>query len=223
VAGQDIGFADSIIAKEAIGSFGVRPVLRRPGCRCTYSARKLLQKLSQSLAVPDILELASHHFIVYPFIRPEIRRRGLNLSVLPHAQHFATQAHSSISTWLEAEYDPLIFARSQPNLWVIERKGGRLPTNLSRQFSNQGWAWSSSRLPLCASGGVVFDRWYEHSLCILIRLLKRPMSECEISKALQVSNTQSRIWLQKLVGKSVSPKAKKYRKIEQSPQDGGNA
>jgi hypothetical protein len=117
-------------------------------------------------------------------------------------------------------HEPIVEPILKPVYMV---KGGRLPTNLSRQFSNQGWAWSSSRLPLCASGGVVFDRWYEHSLCILIRLLKRPMSECEISKALQVSNTQSRIWLQKLVGKSVSPKAKKYRKIEQSPQDGGNA
>jgi hypothetical protein len=54
-------------------------------------------------------------------------------------------------------HEPIVEPILKP---VYMIKGGRLPTNLSRQFSNQGWAWSSSRLPLCASGGVVFDRWY---------------------------------------------------------------
>jgi hypothetical protein len=90
VAGKNIGFANSIIAKETIGSLGIRPVLTCPWGRGADSARQLLQQLSKSLAVAHILELASHNFIVYPFNRPEIRRRfpaslALNRSAIPHA------------------------------------------------------------------------------------------------------------------------------------------
>jgi hypothetical protein len=90
VAGENIGFADSIVTEESISSLGIRPVLTCPWGRGTYSTRKLLQQLSKSLTVADILELASHHFIFYPFTRLEIRRRfpallALNLLAIPHA------------------------------------------------------------------------------------------------------------------------------------------
>jgi hypothetical protein len=59
--------------------------------------------LSQSLAVAHVLELASHHFIVYPSIRPEIHRRipainALNLPPIPHGKHFATLPQTGVST-----------------------------------------------------------------------------------------------------------------------------
>jgi len=93
--------------------------------------RQLLQKLSQSLAMPNILKLASHHFIVYPFFRPEIRRRppalhALTLSQLPHGNYFAMHSPHTVSIWLEAEYDPSITNQTRPELWVIERNSGRL-------------------------------------------------------------------------------------------------
>jgi len=67
--------------------------------------------LSQPLAVANILKLASHNFIVYPFSRPEIRRPipaayALNMSPFPHGNQFAMHAHPEVSIWLEAEYDP---------------------------------------------------------------------------------------------------------------------
>ena len=80
MTGENIGFADPFVAKEAVGRLGVGPVLTCPWRGRTYSTRQLLQKLSQSLAMPNILKLASHHFIVYPFFRPEIRRRHPGLA-----------------------------------------------------------------------------------------------------------------------------------------------
>ena len=113
MAGENIGFSDPIVAKEAIGRLGIFPILTCPWGRGSYSARQLLQQLSQSLAVADILELASHHFIVYPLIHPGIRRRfpaslALNQSALPHARHLAMNLGLSVSASLEAEYDPSI-------------------------------------------------------------------------------------------------------------------
>jgi hypothetical protein len=103
VAGQNIGFTDPIVAKEAIGSLGIRPVLTCPWGRGSHSARQLLQQLSRSLAVAEILELASHHFIFYPLTRPEIRRRfpaflALNQSALPHARYLDMHLGLSVST-----------------------------------------------------------------------------------------------------------------------------
>jgi hypothetical protein len=57
VAGQNIGFADSIIAKETIGRLGVGPVLAGSKCSAAYFARQLLQQLSQRFAVAYILKL----------------------------------------------------------------------------------------------------------------------------------------------------------------------
>jgi hypothetical protein len=50
----------------------------------------------------------------------------LNLSNLPHGNHFATHRTHSVSTWLEAGYDPSRTNRTHPELWVIERNSGRL-------------------------------------------------------------------------------------------------
>jgi hypothetical protein len=63
----------------------------------------LLQKLSQTLAMVLILEIASHNFIVYPVIPPEIRRRltasqPLNLSQIPHGKRFAIVLQPNVST-----------------------------------------------------------------------------------------------------------------------------
>jgi hypothetical protein len=103
VAGKDVGFADSIIAEEAIGSLCVGPILAGPRRSCAYLARQLLQKLSKTLAMALILEIASHNLIVYPVIPPEIRRRlpasqPLNLSPIPHGKHFAMVLQSNVST-----------------------------------------------------------------------------------------------------------------------------
>jgi hypothetical protein len=94
MTGENIGFANSLVAKETVRSLGVGPVLTCPWSGSTYSMRQLLQKLSQSPAMPNILKLAFHHFIVYPFLRPEIRGRlpalhTLTLSQFPHGNHFA--------------------------------------------------------------------------------------------------------------------------------------
>jgi len=69
--------------------------------------------LSQSLAMPNNLKLASHHLIVYPFSRLDIRRRpqalhALTLSQFPHGNYFAMHHPHSVSIWLEAAYDPSI-------------------------------------------------------------------------------------------------------------------
>src|ERR1019366_653003 len=76
--------------------------------------------------MPNILKLASHYFIVYPFFRPEIRRRPpalhtLPLSQFPHGNYFAMHRPHSVSTWLEAAYDTSITNQTRPELWVIER------------------------------------------------------------------------------------------------------
>jgi hypothetical protein len=94
MTGQDIGFDGPIVAKEGVGSLLVRPVRTRPRRGRPYSGRQLLEELSQSLAVANILEVASHNFMVNPFIRPQIRRRfaafhALTLSPSPHRNHFA--------------------------------------------------------------------------------------------------------------------------------------
>ena len=68
VTGQDIGFADSIIAEKAISCLGIGPVLTCPRRRRTNLAGKLFQQLSQPLTMAGILEVASHHFILYPRI-----------------------------------------------------------------------------------------------------------------------------------------------------------
>jgi hypothetical protein len=93
--------------------------------------RQLLQKLSQSLAMPNILKLASHHLIVYPFSRRDIRRRppalhALTLSQFPHGNYFAMHHPHSVSIWLEAAYNPSIANQTRLELWVIERKTERL-------------------------------------------------------------------------------------------------
>lgn len=44
---------------------------------------------------------------------------------------------------------------------------------------------------------------------ILVRLLKKPMSESEVAKNLQVSNTQTKVWLQRLVHEDVLEKKQK--------------
>src|ERR1700689_1984296 len=69
VTSQNVGLADSLIAKETISGLRVGPVLASPRRSRTHFARQLTQQLSQSLAVADILKLASHHLIVYPCIR----------------------------------------------------------------------------------------------------------------------------------------------------------
>src|SRR5271156_4920858 len=81
--------------------------------------------------MPNILKLVSHHFIVYPFSRLDIRRRPptlhpLTLSQFPHGNYFAMHRPHSVSIWLEAAYDPSITNQTRPELWVIERNSGRL-------------------------------------------------------------------------------------------------
>jgi hypothetical protein len=55
MTGENIGFADPFVAKEAVCGLGAGPVLTRPRRGRTYSMGQLLQKLSQSLAMPNIL------------------------------------------------------------------------------------------------------------------------------------------------------------------------
>src|SRR5271169_662024 len=81
--------------------------------------------------MPNILKLVSHHFIVYPFSRLDIRRRPptlhpLTLSQFPHGNYFAMHRPHSVSIWLEAAYDPSITNQTRLELWVIERNSGRL-------------------------------------------------------------------------------------------------
>jgi hypothetical protein len=71
-------------AKETIGGLGIGPVLAGPRRSSAQLARQLLQQLSQSLVVADILELISHHFIVYPCICSGLIQR---FSVLNTTQH----------------------------------------------------------------------------------------------------------------------------------------
>jgi hypothetical protein len=118
VASQDIGLADPIVAKEAIGSLGIPPVLTCSWGRGSYSARHLFQQLPHPLAVADIQKLASRDFIVYPFIRPKIRWRipavhALNLPSIPHGNHCATFEAIGVSTQFEAEYNASISNQSQ--------------------------------------------------------------------------------------------------------------
>jgi hypothetical protein len=103
VAGESVGLADSIVAKEAIGSLGIRSVLTCPWSCCSNSARQLFQQLSQSLAVADILELASRHFIFYPPNRLAIPQRlpafhAMHRSSIPHGNHFAMLLQPIVST-----------------------------------------------------------------------------------------------------------------------------
>src|SRR5579864_9482179 len=82
--GQNIRFADPLIVEKAICRLRVRPIFGRPRRCRTYSARELLQQLSQPLAMANVLELASHYFIADPFSRPRPRKvsalRGPNTS-----------------------------------------------------------------------------------------------------------------------------------------------
>ena len=71
---QNVGFTDSIIPKKSIRGLSVCPVLAGPRSGRAYFARQLLQQLSQPFAMPSVLELASHNFIVNPCIRFSIRR-----------------------------------------------------------------------------------------------------------------------------------------------------
>src|SRR5665213_1594570 len=149
---ENIGFADPLVAKEAVGRLGVGPVLTCPRRGCTYFMRQLLQKLSQSLAMPNILKLASHHFIVYPFFRPEIRRRlpalhALTLSQLPHGNYFAINRPHTVSIWLEAEYDPSITNQTRPELWVIERLAVRLHRLTNWQSTKRGRGFCAVKVP----------------------------------------------------------------------------
>src|ERR1035441_9867740 len=84
VTSQNVGFADPLIAKETIGSLRVGPVLASPRRSRAYFTRQLLQQLSQSLAVADILKLASHHLIVYPCIRSCLIRCSPTLDTFQH-------------------------------------------------------------------------------------------------------------------------------------------
>jgi hypothetical protein len=53
--------------------------------------------------MPNILKLASHHFVVYPFIGSEIRRRLPTLyafapSLIPHDNYFAMHPQLGVSS-----------------------------------------------------------------------------------------------------------------------------
>jgi hypothetical protein len=108
VTRQDIGFADSVISKESIGSLRIRPVLARPWSRCPHPARQLLQQLSQSLAMANIRKLASHNLIVYPRIRfCSIHRSSAIDGTRPLPRFHVLLSHELVipaSNGLEAEY-----------------------------------------------------------------------------------------------------------------------
>lgn len=107
MARQDICFVDPIVSEKAIRRFRIRPILRCLRYRRPNLPGKLLQQMAHALAVAHILESASHHFIVYLFIRPGLRRLpalgGPNTSQLPHVQQSATLRHTPVSTSLETE------------------------------------------------------------------------------------------------------------------------
>src|ERR1700751_2418023 len=99
---QNIGFGDPVLAKETIGGLCVGPVLAGPWRSRAHFARQLLQQLSQSFAVADILKLASHHLIVYPCIRSCLIHCFL-LDTIPHlllahGSHCAMKPLSDVST-----------------------------------------------------------------------------------------------------------------------------
>jgi len=91
--------------------------------------------------MPNILKLASHHLIVYPFPRLDIRRlppalHALTLSQFPHGYYFGMHHPHSVSIWLEAAYDPSITNQTRLDLWVIERNSGRLRFTHCSRFCN---------------------------------------------------------------------------------------
>src|SRR5665213_4530374 len=49
MTGENIGFADPLVAKEAVGRLGVGPVLTCPRRGCTYFMRQLLEQLSHKV------------------------------------------------------------------------------------------------------------------------------------------------------------------------------
>jgi len=91
---QDVRFADPLIGEEAICCLRVYPVLRCPRRCGSYPVGKLLQQLPQPLAMVNVPELTSHHFIVDPFSRPRLRKvpalHGPNTSRVAHALQSAT-------------------------------------------------------------------------------------------------------------------------------------
>jgi hypothetical protein len=103
VASKNVCFADSIVAKEAIRSFGAGPVLASPRRGGAYLPRQLAQQLSQPLTVTHILKRASRNLIVYPVNRLAIHRRlpafhATHLSSIPHGNHFAMLPQPNVST-----------------------------------------------------------------------------------------------------------------------------
>ena len=127
---QNIRFADPIVPKESIGGLGISPVLARPRSGRAYSARQLLQQLSQSFAVAGIRKLASHQLIVYPPIRSRriCRWSVLNAARQPlglHGSYCATDFLSAKVTDLRRNIQHQY--SKEFNLWVIERQPVRLP------------------------------------------------------------------------------------------------
>jgi len=102
MTGEDIGFADPFVAKKSG---------RPPWCWPSPDMPKAWSHLlyvTTALRVVAVachaehLKFASHHFIVYPFFRPKIRRRlpalhTLTLSPFPHGNHFAMHRPHSVS------------------------------------------------------------------------------------------------------------------------------
>ena len=66
MAGKDIRLADSSVAKEPVSGLCVGPVLACPGSPCTRLGRQLLQQLTKTLAVTDILKSAARCFTINP-------------------------------------------------------------------------------------------------------------------------------------------------------------
>lgn len=66
MAAQDVCFADPLIRKEAVGRFGVRPILTNQGNALAHGAPDPLQQLSEFTAKPGIFEGASGNLVICP-------------------------------------------------------------------------------------------------------------------------------------------------------------
>ena len=96
---EDIGLAYPVVGEKAVGGFGIDPVLSRPRRCCADAAGKLLQQLSQSFAVPNILEKAACYFVLNPVSCVcsvgLALTRGQNPLVFSHGIHLAMNRQSS--------------------------------------------------------------------------------------------------------------------------------